>query len=411
LTTNPCKNNAVLYVLQALIIPVIHRGLRDRSGDAKKRAARIVGNLCALVNDPQDMAPYVDLLMPDIKTALSDPLPEVGGLFLSFFFSFFLSSFISGYSAVVGTLLMFVQFLVSLYFGCVLSSQVSLSCSRGIDYFLLLIIMFPPWSFVNIQVRATAARAMGQLVGGMGNDMAGQLIPWLTDRLQSEASAAERSGAAQALSEVLSVRGPASTSAVLPGIFAGCRSRNPACREGCLTLFRYLPRVAPDSFRTHLQVALPCVLDGLADESEGVRDAALAAGRTAVEVYSGTDAVPLLLPAVEAGMASANWRIRQSSVDLLGDLLYKVSGATGRIQQDLADEEGEGISVEAHGRAIIEALGEGRRNEVLARLYVARSDVAYTVRSGRFYLVSIHSIYRIFGVVALVCRCSVRVSQ
>ena len=37
-----------------------------------------MGNLCALVNDPQDMAPYVDLLMPDIKAALSDPLPEVG---------------------------------------------------------------------------------------------------------------------------------------------------------------------------------------------------------------------------------------------------------------------------------------------------------------------------------------------
>lgn len=35
-------------------------------------------------------------------------------------------------------------------------------------------------------------------------------------------------------------------------------------------------------------------------------------------------ALPLLLPAVEAGIISGNWRIRQSSVELLGDLLFKV---------------------------------------------------------------------------------------
>lgn len=37
------------------------------AGDLKKRAARIVGNLCTLVNDPRDMAPYVPLLLPELK--------------------------------------------------------------------------------------------------------------------------------------------------------------------------------------------------------------------------------------------------------------------------------------------------------------------------------------------------------
>jgi hypothetical protein len=37
----------------ALVVPVVHRGLRDRSGDTKKRAARIVGNMCSLTNDPK----------------------------------------------------------------------------------------------------------------------------------------------------------------------------------------------------------------------------------------------------------------------------------------------------------------------------------------------------------------------
>ena len=47
-----------------------------------------------------------------------------------------------------------------------------------------------------------------------------------------------------------------------------------------------------------LQV-LPCILDGLADEAEGVRDAALSAGRIAVELYANS-ALRLLLPAVGA---------------------------------------------------------------------------------------------------------------
>jgi len=73
-----------------------------------------------------------------------------------------------------------------------------------------------------------------------------------------------------------------------------------------------------------LSTVLPAILDGLADESEGVRNAALAAGHTFVDMYA-TSALPLLLPAVEAGIVNDNWRIRQSSVDLLGDLLFKVS--------------------------------------------------------------------------------------
>ena len=71
-------------------------------------------------------------------------------------------------------------------------------------------------------------------------------------------------------------------------------------------------------------MVLPAILDGLADESEGVRDAALQAGRTAVELFAQTS-LPLLLPAVENGIIHDNWRIRQSSVELLGDLLFKVS--------------------------------------------------------------------------------------
>ena len=45
--------NTVDAASLALIVPVVHRGLRDRSGDVKKRASRIVGNMCQLINDPK----------------------------------------------------------------------------------------------------------------------------------------------------------------------------------------------------------------------------------------------------------------------------------------------------------------------------------------------------------------------
>jgi HEAT repeat protein len=77
-------------------------------------------------------------------------------------------------------------------------------------------------------------------------------------------------------------------------------------------------------FQKYLQLVLPAILDGLADENESVRDAALGAGHVLVEHHA-TTSLPLLLPAVEDGIFNDNWRIRQSSVELLGDLLFKVN--------------------------------------------------------------------------------------
>ncbi|GIL73837.1 hypothetical protein Vretimale_5312 [Volvox reticuliferus] len=288
----------------ALIVPVVHRGLRDRSGDTKKRAARTVGSMCSLVNDPKDMGPYVPLLMPELQKSLVDPLPEV---------------------------------------------------------------------------RAVSARAIGSLMKGMGQETFGHLVPWLLETLASESSSVERSGAAQGLAEVLAVLGPDHLDALLPDVLAsaGAKSR-PAQREGALTLFQYLPLTMEEALQVYLPRVLPAILDGLSDEAEGVRDAALGAGRILVDHYART-ALPLLLPAVEEGIFAENWRIRQSSVKLLGKLLFKIAGASGNVILDGHEDE-EGIAEESYGEAIIAALGMERRNEVLARLYIIRTDVQYTVR-------------------------------
>lgn len=57
----------------------------------------------------------------------------------------------------------------------------------------------------------------------------------------------------------------------------------------------------------------------------------------------------------------------------------QVAGTSGKaILEGGSDDEG--ASTEAHGRAIIEVLGHKKRNEVLAAVYMVRSDISLTVR-------------------------------
>uniref|UniRef100_A0A2N9J6T6 TOG domain-containing protein n=1 Tax=Fagus sylvatica TaxID=28930 RepID=A0A2N9J6T6_FAGSY len=293
----------------ALLVPIVHRGLRVRSADTKKKAAQIVGNMCSLVTEPKDMIPYIGLLLPEVKKVLVDPIPEV---------------------------------------------------------------------------RSVAARALGSLIRGMGEENFPDLVPWLFDTLKSDNSNVERSGAAQGLSEVLAALGTVYFEHVLPDIIRNCSHQRASVRDGYLTLFKYLPRSLGVQFQNYLQQALPAILDGLADENESVRDAALGAGHVLVEHYA-TTSLPLLLPAVEDGIFNDNWRIRQSSVELLGDLLFKVAGTSGKALLEGGSDD-EGASTEAQGRAIIEVLGRDKRNEVLAALYMVRTDVSLSVRQAALHV-------------------------
>ncbi|XP_073291108.1 protein ILITYHIA [Primulina huaijiensis] len=171
---------------------------------------------------------------------------------------------------------------------------------------------------------------------------------------------------------------------ILPDIIRNCSHSKASVRDGYLTLFKYLPRSLNVQFQKYLQLVLPAILDGLADENESVRDAALSAGHVLVQYYA-TTSLPLLLPAVEDGIFNDNWRIRQSSVELLGDLLFKVAGTSGKALLEGGSDD-EGASTEAHGRAIIEVLGREKRNEVLAALYMVRTDVSLTVRQAALHV-------------------------
>ena len=126
------------------------------------------------------------------------------------------------------------------------------------------------------------------------------------------------------------------------------------------------------------------VLIGLSDDSEGVREVALRGGQVMVSSFGRLHALELL-PSLKDGMFHADWRIRQSSVTLLGELLYLV-GDTRAVgvadTEDDDDDGGAGVGLGASRVAItIRAhIGEKETDSVLASLYIVRSDSSITVR-------------------------------
>jgi len=103
-----------------------------------------------------------------------------------------------------------------------------------------------------LQVRATAARAMGALVGGMGEECFPELIPWMLEMLRADTTNVERAGAALGLAEVLAVLGPARVDVMLPDIIAGSASPSVSVRDGNLMLLRYLPATLGDSYQNQV---------------------------------------------------------------------------------------------------------------------------------------------------------------
>ena len=223
--------------------------------------------------------------------------------------------------------------------------------------------------------RATASKALGSLVEKLGEDALPDLIPSLMSTLKSDTGAGDRLGSAQALSEVLAGLGTGRLEETLPTILQNVASSKPTVREGFMSLFIYLPACFGNSFATYLSKIIPPILSGLADEIETIRETSLKAGRLLVKNFA-TKAIDLLLPELDRGLADDSHRIRLSSVELVGDLLFNLTGISGNTEQD---EEGEGAT-EA-GQSLLEVLGEDKRNKILSSLYICRNDTSGLVRS------------------------------
>ncbi|CCH46758.1 putative translational activator [Wickerhamomyces ciferrii] len=284
----------------ALIIHVIHRGMKDRSANTKRKACQIVGNMAILV-DTKDLLPYLHQLISELEIAMVDPVPNT---------------------------------------------------------------------------RATAARALGALVEKLGEEQFPYLIPRLLDTLSDETKAGDRLGSAQALAEVINGIGIRKLDELLPTILKGATSTRASTREGYLPLLLFIPVCFGSQFAPYITQIIPAILNGLADTDESIRGTALRAGRLIVKNYA-SKAIDLLLPELEKGLLDVNHRIRQSSVELTGDLLFQVTGISGK--NELVEEENEFSG--ALNTQLVDVLGVERRDRVLALLFICRSDVSGAVRS------------------------------
>jgi HEAT repeat protein len=288
----------------ALIVPILHRGLRDRAATTKRYGALITGNICTMINDPRDFVPYLPTLMPDLKSSLLDPIPDV---------------------------------------------------------------------------RSIAAKALGSLTRGLGEDSLPDLRPWLIEQLRMDGlSAAERSGAAQGLTEVLIASGSTTVECVmLEDILPLSSHPSASTREGVLWVLCYLPPALGQGFTVMLDASLPALINGLSDENEQVREVAMRAGRVLIKSH-GKIHFDKILPILQSGMGDTDYRIRLSSLMLLGDLLSMIGGTTVlRTDGDTQDDIRRAERAQAQLTLV---LGIQTRNRVLSDVYLARSDNAVAVR-------------------------------
>uniref|UniRef100_A0A4W5R6Q8 GCN1 activator of EIF2AK4 n=1 Tax=Hucho hucho TaxID=62062 RepID=A0A4W5R6Q8_9TELE len=235
-------------------------------------------------------------------------------------------------------------------------------------------------------VRTVSAKALGAMVKGMGESCFDDLLPWLMETLASEQSSVDRSGAAQGLAEVMAGLGVEKLDKLMPDVVQTASKVDIAShvRDGYIMMFIYLPLTFGDRFTPYVGPIIPCILKALADENEYVRDTALRAGQRIISMYAET-AIALLLPELEQGLFDDLWRIRFSSVQLLGDLLFHISGVTGKMTTESASED-DNFGTAQSNKAIIGALGGERRNRVLSGLYMGRSDTQLVVRQASLHV-------------------------
>lgn len=223
--------------------------------------------------------------------------------------------------------------------------------------------------------RATGSKALGSLVEKLGEDAFPDLIPSLMSSLRTDTGASDRLGSAQALSEVLAGLGTVRLEETLPTILQNVASARATVREGFMTLFIFLPACFGNSFANYLAQIIPSILSGLADDVEAIRETALRAGRLLVKNFA-NKAIDLLLPELQRGLADDSYRIRLSSVELVGDLLFNLTGISAQTE---AEEGGENAA--QAGQSLLDVLGEERRNRVLSSLYICRCDTSGQVRA------------------------------
>jgi hypothetical protein len=78
--------------------------------------------------------------------------------------------------------------------------------------------------------------------------------------------------------------------------------------------------------------------------------------------------------------------VQQASITLVGELLFKVSGISGKTEINEDEEVAEVSTAESSRKALVEVLGAERRDRILAALYIIRQDAVAVVRQTSIHI-------------------------
>ena len=240
----------------SIIIPVVHRGLRDRAANTKRYAALISGNICTMVNDARDFVPYLPILLPDLKSTLLDPIPDVRSI----------------------------------------TAKALGSLTRGVGE-----ATFPdlrPWLVETLRSedgssveRSGAAQGLTEILvaGGAGmvqNVMVNEILP-----LNSHPKAGTREGVLWVLTFLPSALGQAYASLIdesLPALLSGLADDNETVRDVALRAGRVLVK---SNGKAHKDKILPSLENGLGNEDYRIRVASLTLLGDLLSMLGGTKVV------------------------------------------------------------------------------------------------------------------------
>ena len=93
--------------------------------------------------------------------------------------------------------------------------------------------------------------------------------------------------------------------------------------------------------------------------------------------------VDLLLPQLEPRLFDTRHRVRLSALQLTADMLFRVSGISGKAEvENEADDETDEAAVASSSvqRTLVHALGAERRARILASIFILRQDPSMPVR-------------------------------
>lgn len=240
----------------SIIIPVVHRGLRDRAANTKRYAALISGNICTMVNDARDFVPYLPILLPDLKSTLLDPIPDVRSI----------------------------------------TAKALGSLTRGVGE-----ATFPdlrPWLVETLRSeggssveRSGAAQGLTEILvaGGASmvqNVMVNEILP-----LKSHPKAGTREGVLWVLTFLPSALGQAYAALIdesLPALLSGLADDNETVRDVALRAGRVLVK---SNGKAHKDKILPSLENGLSNEDYRIRVASLTLMGDLLSMLGGTKVV------------------------------------------------------------------------------------------------------------------------